>query len=156
MLFPFAIFLVNLLALATASPNAAGVGKLPSGAVARPDQAAVAAKALAIANMTESAQLTPREMVINSELYAGVYLCGGTNWRGPCYWQAASGGNCHSWPAGWSRAMSFGPDKGIVCQIYQFGDCLGAVSANHFYPGDGDLTNQLPWQPGSFKCAWLS
>ena len=155
MLLPFAVLLVNLLALATASSNHdTGGGKSPLGPVTRPDDAAAEAKALAIANMTDSAQLTSREMMIDGKTYAGVYLCGGTDWRGPCYWQATSGGNCHSWPAGWGKAISFGPDIGILCRTYQFGDCRGAVSTGIIHPGYGNLVPVVPWTPGSFKCEW--
>ena len=133
MLFPFVVvFVTNIFALAFASPSSG------ENATSRPDNHAAAAKAFAIGNMTKSDQMATREELINDALYAGVDLCSETDWRGACYWQAAPGGKCHTWPADWTRASSFGPGKNIWCAIYEQSNCKGnrnQWSGNYVYQG---------------------
>lgn len=85
----------------------------------------------------------------------GIYGCEGSGWKGPCWWQPATNGNCH----GIGKAGSFGPDKGIVCQMFSDAGCDGNMVGGIRNPGTGDLSGYIAsngrsfWgQPKSFAC----
>src|SRR5271163_600586 len=68
---------------------------------------------------------------------AGVYICQGQNWGGPCQWQVASDGACHSTDSN-VIMKSFGPDHGIYCQVFGGTNCnpeVSGASRRVTYPG---------------------
>jgi hypothetical protein len=90
--------------------------------------------------------LTMRDNVI-VEVEPGVYICTGKNWTGNCYWENAVPGYCHQYNLGTSS--SFGPDDGLICDIYETNNCKGSNFVPVDFPG---LANGLEGNRQSWKC----
>lgn len=92
---------------------------------------------------------------LNSRRDMGIYGCENAGWNGPCWWQSATKGTCH--PIG--KVGSFGPDKGIVCQVFSEAGCDGDMVGGLRSPGTGDLHGYIASDnmgsfsgPKSFAC----
>lgn len=125
--------LIGLLALATAIPvDFLGRPILP----AVPREADIHSKTL---SMRQTANVI-------EEVLPGVYICTGKNWTGNCYWEDAVPGYCHQYNLG--KSSSFGPDEGLICDIYDTNNCKGSFTPI-IYPG---LHNGLEGNRQSWKC----
>ena len=95
---------------------------------------------------------------------AGVYICSGRNWSGNCAWSMASGGKCHN--GNNLERGSFGPDHGLVCEMYtttncgcEFNECNGPPTgpATVSYPGFSTLVEwSEQYQDKGYYYDWLS
>lgn len=112
-----------------------------------------------LATLTSAHHLQPR-----AEL--GVYICSGEAWAGPCAWGPTPLDKCITLPYPESPWLSFGPDKGLMCELYYDGACTeqkkGASSMDEFqYPGSDKVggggylredTTKYSSAHGSFMC----
>ena len=87
----------------------------------------------------------------------GIYVCEGEFWEGSCYYSAAPlGGACHN---AQHNIQSFGPDKGVTCDLYDNINCNSGDTffENLSYPGseyvfaDARVKKSAVWV-GSWSC----
>ena len=105
-----------------------------------------------------------RALLAKRTSVAGVYICSGRNWSGNCAWSIASGGKCHN--GNQLDRGSFGPDHGLVCEMYsttncgcEFNDCGGAPNGptSIQYPGISTLVEWSDqYQDKGYYLNWMS
>jgi hypothetical protein len=74
-------------------------------------------------SIDESHQILTRRGDELTSSAPGVYICTLPGWRGNCYWEDAAPGYCHRYNLG--TTSSFGPDHGLLCEIFTGGNCDG-------------------------------
>jgi hypothetical protein len=72
----------------------------------------------------------------------GAYYCTATHWTGGCAWTQATEGNCVNIENPSGASFSFGPDKSLVCKLYESANCQmgGTVVGGIRYPGWLDVS----------------
>jgi hypothetical protein len=72
----------------------------------------------------------------------GAYYCTGTHWTGGCGWTEATEGNCVNIDNPSGTSFSFGPDKPLICKLYESANCEigGTVVGGIRYPGWPDVS----------------
>lgn len=71
---------------------------------------------------------------------SGIYICSKPNWGGDCSWILGSLHDCHGLPYPESHWVSFGPDIGLICDLFYDDACkdqrtLGAGENEFKQPG---------------------
>ncbi|QRV78149.1 hypothetical protein RhiJN_06164 [Ceratobasidium sp. AG-Ba] len=98
---------------------------------------------------TTPAELDPSNVVKHTPntpaaapLNGGVFFCNGTNWTGQCLFVSKfTSGQCVNFGNEFNdKVVSFGPDPGIACLLYDAWDCKGKTPGGYIInPGTGNL-----------------
>ena len=74
----------------------------------------------------------------------GVYYCTGPNWTGGCAWIDSTTEHCVNIENAGGLDFSFGPDHGLVCNLYEGANCQPNEVGGLTYPGSADVSK---WEP---------
>lgn len=86
----------------------------------------------------------------------GAYYCTSTNWAGGCAWSEATEEKCINIEKPSGTSFSFGPDKSLVCKLYESANCQagGTVVGGIRYPGWPDVSAMTQNEGLSVARSW--